>query len=186
MEDRQIIELYFARSERAVEAAAKKYAPYCRAIADNILQSPEDTEECLNDTWFAAWNSIPPQRPKVLSVYLGRITRNFALNRLKHYGAQKRGGGQAELVLSELGDCIPDSGGVEEKLDEILLKESLNRFLAAQPPLKRNIFIRRYWAMDPVERIAASCGMGRGRVATMLYRMRRDLKAHLEKEGIAL
>ena len=121
MEDSEIIGLFFSRSEEAVARTAEKYGTYCRSIARNILASREDTEECLNDTWLAAWDSIPPQRPDRLSVYLGRITRNLALNRLKSQTAQKRGGGQAEAVLEELRDCI-GADPWDEKLTELLRK----------------------------------------------------------------
>lgn len=186
MEDHQIIALFEQRSEEAVDAAARKYGAYCRAIADNILRSPEDAEECVSDTWLAAWNSIPPQKPKYLSVFLGRITRNSALNRLKLLNAQKRGGGTTEAVLDELAECIPAQGGVEEAFDEILLKEAIDSFLRSQPEQKRRVFIRRYWAMEPVGDIAKAFGLRRGQVATMLYRMRQELKEHLEKEGITI
>lgn len=124
MEDSEIIGLFFSRSEEAVARTAEKYGTYCRSIARNILASREDTEECLNDTWLAAWDSIPPQRPDRLSVYLGRITRNLALNRLKSQTAQKRGGGQAEAVLEELRDCI-GADPWDEKLTELVLRDAV-------------------------------------------------------------
>lgn len=184
MEDSQIIVLFQERSEEAVRAVSDKYSGYCRSIAGNILPSAEDVEECLNDTWLAAWNAIPPQKPKLLNIYLGRITRNLALNRIKLLSAEKRGGGQAALALEELSDCIGTRSGPEEQLDEQHLREAIDAFVRSQPERKRRIFIRRYWALEPVQVIAREFGMSRGQVSTMLYRMRSELKQHLEKEGI--
>lgn len=186
MEDYEIIELFWRRSEDAVQAAAKQYGGYCRAIAGNILGSFQDIEECMNDTWLAAWNSIPPQKPQRLSVYLGRITRNLALTRRKEQSALKRGGGQADLALNELTACIPASGSVEDAMDEIVLRDSIEAFLRSLPEQKRRIFLRRYWAMEPVSDIAKAFGLRRGQTSTMLYRLRLELKDHLEKEGITL
>lgn len=186
MEDYEIIELFFRRSEEAVTAASRKYGAYCRSVAANILPNREDVEECLNDTWLAAWDSIPPNRPEKLSVYLARIARNTALNRRKEQSAQKRGGGVVDAVLEELHEMIPCGSTVDEALDEIVLRDAINAFLRAQPKLKRTIFIRRYWAMEPVNDIAGALGLRRGQTATILYRLRRELKDHLEKEGITL
>lgn len=185
MEDSEIIGLFWDRSEDAVAEASKKYGGYCRTIAGNILGNWADIEECLNDTWLAAWDSMPPQRPWKLSVYLGRITRNLALNRHKSMTAQKRGGGQVDSVLEELQECLsgPD---MNEKLDEMVLRDVLNKFLRGQHSRNRAIFLRRYWAMDRVEDIAMDLGLRQGQTRTILYRMRRELKKHLEKEGITL
>ena len=185
MEDRKIIELYHARDEQAIAATESKYGSYCTAIARRILEHPSDTEECLNDTWLAAWDSIPPQRPDRLSVYLGRITRNLALNRLKSQTAQKRGGGQAEAVLEELRDCI-GADPWDEKLTELVLRDAVNRFLRRQFPLRRAVFLRRYWAMEPIADIAKALGLRQGQTRTILYRMRRELKEELEKEDITI
>ena len=185
MEDSDIIELFWRRSEEAVTEAAKKYGGYCRSIAGNILGCDQDTEECLNDTWLAAWDSIPPQRPKVLRVYLGRITRNLALNRRKTDSAQKRGGGQAELVLDELRECI-GTDTRDELLNEIVLHDAINAFLRRQFPLRQAVFLRRYWYMEPIADIAKALGLRQGQTRTILYRMRRELKEELEKEDIKL
>ena len=184
MEDTRIIDLYWARNEDAITQTAAKYGGYCRSISYNILYSEEDAEECVSDTYMNAWNAMPPQRPGCLSAFLGRITRNISLNRYKQYHAEKRGGGQVALALSELEDCIPAATTVEQVLEEKLLAQSINRFLHMQPERKRNVFIRRYWYMDPVDRIAKAYGMTRSNTASVLYRMRCDLKTHLEKEGI--
>lgn len=185
MDDSEIIELFWGRSEHALEEVSRKYGCYCRTIAGNILGNWQDIDECLNDTWLAAWDSIPPQRPRRLSVYLGRITRNLALNRLKAMTAQKRGGGQAEAALDELRECLPGSDP-NEQLDELVLRDAINKFLRAQLARNRAIFLRRYWAMERVEDIAMDLGLRCGQTATILYRMRKELKKHLDKEGIPL
>ena len=185
MEDSEIIGLYHSRSEEALSQTAQKYSGYCRSIAWNILGNVLDVEETLNDTWLAAWNSIPPQKPRRLNVYLGRITRNLALNRLKAQNTQKRGGGQTEAVLEELRECISGTG-MDETLDELVLRDAINKFLRGQLARNRAVFLRRYWSMERVEDIAMDLGLRRGQTATILYRMRRELKKYLEKEGINL
>lgn len=185
MEDSEIIGLYHSRSEDALSETAQKYGGYCRSIAWNILGNVLDAEETLNDTWLAAWNSIPPQKPRRLNVYLGRITRNLALNRLKAQNTQKRGGGQTEAVLEELRESI-SGAGMDETLDELVLRDAINKFLRGQLARNRAVFLRRYWSMERVEDIAMDLGLRRSQTATILYRMRRELKKHLEKEGINL
>lgn len=186
MEDSEIIGLYWQRSEQAVSATAEKYGGYCTAIAERILADPEDARECVNDTWFSAWSSIPPQKPERLGAYLGRIARNLSLNRAKARGAEKRGGGQRELALSELEECVPDPRGVEEAVEERELTQALDRFLRAQSLPRRNIFIRRYWYLVPVRELAVEYGMSESAMTSLLFRMRGKLKRFLEQEGIAL
>lgn len=186
MKDHEIIDLYWKRKETAISATAEKYGKYCHTISYNILHNNEDAEECVNDTYLGAWKSMPPQRPEHLSAYLGKITRNLSLNRFKRYTAEKRGLGQTELVLSELEDCIPSETGVEQVIDEMVLVNSINQFLRAQSEQKRNIFIRRYWYLYPIRDIAENYGMSESKAASMLFRMRNELKTHLEKEGITL
>lgn len=186
MEDTKIIELYWERSEKAIAVTTEKYGQYCRSVASNILDSKEDVEECVNDTYLQAWNSIPPNKPNCLKVYLGKITRNLSLNRVKYYHAQRRGLGQTELVLSELEGCIPAANNVEQLFDEMLLVKAIEMFLYAQPIERRNIFIRRYWYMTPIKKIAGTYGMSESKVTSLLFRMRNELKFYLEKEGISL
>ena len=151
MEDKQIIDLYWARSETAISETSSKYGRYCHSIAFNILRSHEDSEECVNDTFFNAWNAIPPQRPNKLSAFLGTIARNLALNRWEQYNTEKRGLGQVPLVLEELHDCIPALENAEQVADDITLTEILNRFLSSLPKDRRKIFMRRYWYMDTIK-----------------------------------
>lgn len=184
MKDSEIIDLYWRRSEEAVSAAAEKYGGYCAAISRRILDCEEDAQECVNDTWLSAWNSIPPQRPENLAAYLGRLARNLSLNRAKALSAGKRGAGQRELALAELEECVPDPRGVEETVEEHELTQALNKFLYAQSLPRRNIFIRRYWYLVPVRELAAEYGMGERAMASLLFRMRKQLKRFLEQEGI--
>ncbi len=186
MEDSRIVDLYWQRDEGAISASAEKYGKYCNHIAYNILYSSEDAEECVNDTWLRAWNAIPPQRPVQLSTYLGKITRNLALNKCKSANAKKRGGGQTAAALAELEECIAGRSHVEDFIDESVLTEAINSFLRGLPKVNRVIFVKRYWYMTPVKEIAAELSMRENRVATMLFRMRKELKACLEKEDIQL
>ncbi len=186
MEDKEIIDLYWQRSETAINATAKKYGKYCKTIAYNILHNHEDVEECVNDTYLGAWNSLPPHSPNRLSTYLGKITRNLSINRFKKYNTEKRGFGQTELVLSELEDCIPSTSNVEQVVEDMILISAIENFLYAQPEIKRNIFIRRYWYLSSIRDIAKVYSMTESNLASLLFRMRRELKEHLEKEGIML
>ena len=186
MTDQEIIDLYWKREETAIAGSANKFGSYCHSISYNILHDNEDAEECVNDTWLGAWKSMPPHRPERLSTFLGKITRNLSLNRFKKYAAEKRGYGQTELVLSELEDCIPDNTNIEQIVDDHILVQALNDFLYAQPEQKQNIFIRRYWYLYPIRDIAAAYGISESKVASLLFRMRNNLKIHFEKEGITL
>ncbi len=185
MNDSEIITLYFERDERAVSETAVKYGKYCHTVSYNILQNKEDVEECVNDTYLAAWNSIPPKKPERLSTFLGKLARNLSINRYRQYNAEKRKLTQTAIALSELEECIAESGG-EEIADEMALTKAINDFLLAQPKLKRNIFIRRYWYVMPIKDISSAYGISEGKIASMLFRMRTELKKHLEKEGIYL
>jgi len=186
MKDNEIIELYWNRDESAITATADTYGNYCYSISYNILCNNEDAEECVNDTWMNAWKSIPPHRPNRLSTYLGKITRNLSLNRYKLLTAQKRGKGQVELALSELEDCIPAQGDMEQIADEMVLVNAIETFLRTQPQTERNIFIGRYWYLYPIRDLAGAYHMSESKVVSILHRMRTKLKLHLEKEGIFL
>lgn len=186
MTDQEIIDLYFARSESAIDESAKKYGSYCNYIAMNILYNREDSEECVNDTWLNTWNSIPPARPSVLRTFLGKITRNLALNLYEKQTAQKRGGGETSAVLDELSECIADT-----KLDRpddipgrMTLTECINRFLEKQSAESRKIFVRRYWYMAAINEIAAEYGFTESKVKMTLSRMRAALLNELKTEDI--
>lgn len=186
MEDQQIIALYWARSEQAIRASEQKYGPYCRRIAHNILRSREDSEECVNDTWLHAWDAMPPQRPDRLSAFLGRITRNLALNRYTQRNAAKRGGGTVELALEELMECVPAGDDPAQIIDQLALEQLLNRFLATLSPEARAIFLRRYWYLCPVKEIARTGHISQSKVKMTLLRCRQKLRTMLEEEGVTL
>jgi len=184
--DEEIIALYWQRAEEAIRATAQKYGSYCYSIAHSILARSEDAEECVSDTWLRAWNAIPPQRPRNLAVWLGRIVRNLSLDRLRRLSAEKRGGGQGDLVLGELEECIPAAQQVENVAEDREITRAIERFLHRQTPQKRRIFLRRYWFMDPLRTIADEMNLSENQIASILFRMRRALRQFLEKEGITL
>ncbi len=184
MEDADIIALYWARDEKAIEASYQKYSRYCMSIARNIVQTDEDAEECLNDTWMGAWEAIPPARPTVLSVFLGKITRNIALNKVRAGKCLKRGGEKAMLPFDELSDTICDGRSVEEKAESSEITAVMNAFLAELPEEKRKIFVSRYWYGEEYGEIAGRYGYSRGKVAMMLERLKAKLRDRLMKEGI--
>ncbi len=188
MEDRQIIELYNERSEAAISETADKYGKYCYSIAYHILYNDQDSEECVNDTYLRTWKAIPPQCPEKLSTFLGRITRNLALNRYRYYTREKRGYGQTSLVLDELQECVPAAGSTEPQqvAEDKLLAEVLNHFLHELSIEKRMMFLRRYWYMSSIKEIAKDYEISEGNVKMTLLRIRNKLKQTLEKEGIVL
>lgn len=177
MEDKEIIELYFARSEEAIGETARKYGAYCRTIAGRILPNAADAEECVSDTWLRAWNAIPPNRPERLGAFLGRITRNLSLDRLR---AEKR---QCP-IREELGECLTQGDPTGAMVDRVVLTAVLDRFLAGLPPKKRKLFLGRYWYFATVEELARDLGMSESSVKMTLLRLRRELKKLLQQEGI--
>ena len=186
MDDKQILDLYWERSEAAISETSKKYGKYCRYIAFNILHNDEDSEECVNDTYLRAWNSIPPNRPSVLKTFLGKITRNLSLDRYELLNAKKRNGGQMPLVFDEIQECIPSLDSTENIVEEIALTDILNRFLSSLSLEQRKIFMRRYWYLSPIKEIATEYGMSESKIKMSLFRSRNELKKLLEKEGISV
>ena len=186
MEDNQIVDLYWARSENAISETAEKYGKYCHYIAYNILHSEEDSEECVNDTYLNAWSAMPDRRPNRLSAFLGTITRNLALKRWERYNAEKRGSGQTMLALDELQECVPATDNEDQIVDDLVLTEVFNRFLASLPKEKRKIFMRRYWYLSSVSEIARDYSISESKVKMSLLRTRNKLKLILEKESIAI
>lgn len=186
MDDKQIIDLYWSRSETAITETAKKYGRFCHSIAYNILASHEDSEECVNDTYLNAWNAIPPKRPLWLSAFLGKITRNLALKKYEKDTAAKRGGGQVALALEELAECIPVPGSLEKTVEDRILTDKLNAFLAQLAPETRSIFLRRYWQLCSVQEIAETLAVSESKVKMSLMRTRGKLRNFLEQEGIEL
>ena len=184
MEDKEIVALYFARSESAVAETKRKYGAFCRGIAYRILHDDRDAEECEADTYLKTWESVPPKCPEKLAPYLGAICRRTALDRYDEQKTQKRGSGQTAVLLSELSDCLPDGGS--DFTDRVALKEALNSFLASCPERTRQIFLRRYFYACSVAEIAQALRMKENNVRQVLLRARNKLKQQLEKEGITV
>ena len=185
MNDNQIIELLFERSEDAIVELSRKYEKICTKIAMDILNDPLDAEECVNDTYIGVWNSIPPHRPDPLISYICQITRNLSIKRYRANNAQKRRSNYA-LALEELQECIPAAETVEQECDSEELARLLNAFLSALDGETRAMFVRRYWCSEPVLDIAAVFGVAPHYVSVRLGRVRKKLEKYLRKEGIAL
>ena len=183
MEDMQIIELYFARSQNAVRETEKAYGTYCFIIADNILHNQQDDEECVSDTWLRAWNSIPPQKPARLKLFLGKITRNLAFDRYRQKTAGKRGNGEFNAVLDELAECVASPDDVEKSFDEKMLRQGLNQFLKSLPQRERQIFLKRYFYAESVKNIAEEFQLTANHCTVILKRVRKKLQTYLEEEG---
>ena len=182
LEDNQIVSLYFLRDEKALFETEKKYKKYLHYIANTILASKEDSEECVIDTYLRAWNSIPPNKPSKLSVFLGKITKNLCLDKISHDRAKKRGGSSIDLAYEELEGTLSDT--CENcPLDTLALKEAINSFLASLPETKRRLFVQRYWYLSSIADIAKNNDMTEANVKVVLLRLRESLKEHLEKEG---
>lgn len=183
MEDSQIIELYWKKDPNAITETKEKYGAYCFSVADHILHDREDSEECVNDTWFHAWNAMPPQRPVRLRMFLAKITRNLSFNRFKARSAEKRGGGEIILVLDELAECLESETDVESAYEVRELGQCIQRFVKALPERDGNIAMRRYFFAEPVAVIAKRYGLTENNVMVILSRTRKKLKDHLIKEG---
>lgn len=186
MDDNGIIQLYWDRNDQAIQATSEKYGHYCKSIAKNILNSEEDAEECVNDTYLSAWNSMPTHWPEQLSTFLGKITRNLSFNKYKRDHAEKRGSGEIALVLDELMDCVSDTDSLEQIIDYQELIKAINSFVRSLSREKRNIFVRRYWYADPVSEIAKDYGMLQGSISKTLERTRKQLKMYLMERGFEL
>ena len=183
MEDNAIVELYFARSEQAIRETEQKYGAYLNTIAANILHLPEDAEETVSDTYFKAWQAIPPTKPKVLRLFLAKITRNLAFTRWRSETAQKRGGGEMPLVLDELAECIGTGGDLEAGLNMKELTSTIAAFLDTQPQREQNIFLRRYFFLEDTREIGSRYQMKPEAVLQSLSRTRKKLKKYLIQEG---
>lgn len=185
MDDSKIVDLYWARSDSAIAETAKKFGAYCRTIAYNVLQDPEDSDECVNDTYMRAWNSMPDKRPPALAPYLGRITRNLALSRVADKNRLKRGGGEVALALDELNECTASAYSLEREVENRELAAALNRFLAQLPETERALFVSRYWFLAPVAELSKKFGFSESKTASMLHRTRGKLRRFLIEEGLA-
>ena len=183
MDDELIVKLYWDRSEHAISETSRKYGAYCHSIAYSILQSREDAEESVNDTYMDAWNAMPPHRPSILATFLGKITRRISIDRWRSLNRIKRGGGEVTLALEELEQCIAGSQSPEREIEKKELAQAINRFLDKLPILERRVFLSRYWYMESIQQIAARFRFSQSKVTSMLFRTRNKLRRLLEKEG---
>ena len=183
MEDRQIVDLFWARSEVAITEAQKEYYAYCLAIAKRLLGDERDAEEVVNDAFLAAWHSIPPQRPEVLSAYLGKLTRRIAIDRIRQRTAKKRGFSETALALEELEEILPSGQDPAAEAELKALEEAIIRFTSSLSESDRLLFLARYWHLRSVSELASETGSREGTVKTRLFRLREKLKKQLKKEG---
>lgn len=186
MDDTKIIDLYWERSETAITESADKYGSFCHTISYRILQNRQDAEECVNDTWLRAWDSMPPEKPRILSAFLGKITRNLSLDRYRNYKAEKRKMTRTAEALEELSECVSGGDNVSEHVDMLALTELISAFLRKQSEEHRNMFIRRYWYFDTIREISLDFGVSEQNAAAILFRMRSKLKSELAEEGIEI
>ena len=186
MDDKSIVDLFWQRNELAITKTEEMYGTYLAAISFRILGDQSDAEECVNDTYNAAWNSIPPHKPAVLSTYLGKLTRRISLKKLRSRSAQKRGGNEFEVSLDELAECIPAGSCLDNAIELKELTNTINTFLSSLPVDERRVFILRYWHALPILSISKQLGYSKSKVESMLHRTRVKLKRQLEKEGYFL
>lgn len=186
MEDEAIVSLYWQRNESAIRETERKYDRYLTKIAMNILADREDSRESVNDSYLAAWNSMPPHRPGVLSTYLGKITRRISIDRFRYRTREKRRQSEYEISLSELGDCVSGGNTTEEAVNVKLLADAIGIWLRLQPEENRNLFLCRYYFLDSLQDVAKHCGITESKCKTVLFRMRKSLKEYLEKEGFVV
>ena len=185
MQDYEIVDLYWARSENAVTETNIKYGAYCRKIAMNIVANEDDSEECINDTWLSAWNTMPEERPVSLAPYLATIVRNHALSLYRKVHSQKRGAGETSLALDELFE-VASSSSTEAEADRSLLMQHINTFLGSLSTNDRIVFVRRYFYVDTLSDIAAYLSMSEAGIKSLLFRLRQKLKKYLIQEGYEL
>lgn len=185
MEDQLIIKLFFERSENAIAELSNKYEKLCKTLAYHILKNEQDAEECVNDAYLAAWNTIPPEKPNPLSAYICRITRNLSLKKYHSNTAQKRNN-YYDVILEEVEECLEAKDTVESEILVQEMSKQINSFLGKLKEKDRVIFIRRYWFCDSVSEISGNLGVSTNYVTVHLYRTREKLKKYLKKEGLLL
>ena len=184
MTDELIIELLNERNQTALQITQEKYGAYCETIAQNILDNFEDAQECENEALFKLWNAIPPAQPGNLKAFLGRITRNAALDAYERRGAAKRGGGQVELALEEIAGFVSDGSDVERTVESKMIAGIINGFLSELGKQQRIIFLRRYLYFVSIGEIAEDMMVSESKVKSVLFRLRKKLKKILETEGV--
>ncbi|MGM9627514.1 MAG: RNA polymerase sigma factor [Faecousia sp.] len=183
MEDAQIVCLYWDRNETAIRETENKYDRYLTKIAYNILYDMEDSRESVNDTYLAAWNSMPPHKPSVLSAYLAKLTRRISIDCFRCRTRGKRLPSEYAISLTELEDCLSGGNTTEEAVNVKLLADAIGIYLRLLPENARTAFIGRYYFLDPLKDVAAYCGMSESKAKSLLYRTRLGLKEYLKKEG---
>ncbi len=183
MEDEKIIGLYFERNETAVAETAEKYGNYLYKIAFNILSDNEDSEESVNDTYLGAWNMIPPEKPRIFSAFLSKITRNISLNKWRSKNAKKRGSGEIFTAFEEIEECVPSKSSPVFEVETKELAKIVSDYLKMLPKTERQIFVCRYYYLDSLSDISKQFGYSQSKVASMLHRTRKKILSHLEKEG---
>lgn len=184
MEDNEIVNLYWQRSEKAIPETERKYGSYCHTVSLRIVNNLEDAEECVNDTWLGAWNSIPENRPSLLAPYLAKLTRWLSLSKLKTQNRLKRGGGEVTLSLEELDRELGTGTDLAQQIELKELSEYLDAFLTELPAEERAVFLARYWYAASIREISEKSGYRESKVKSMLLRTRRKLKKALEEEGL--
>ena len=184
MDDSKILDLYFSRSETAIQETDKKYGGYCYKIAYSILANREDSEESVNDPYLSAWNCIPPRKPAKLSAFLGKLTRNTSIDRWRNMSAQKRGNGEVDIALDELSECVSGKQSIAEVVIQKEVVSCLNRFLATLSDDERIVFLCRYWYVNSINEIADKTGFSIGKIKSMLHRTRGKLSRQLDKEEL--
>ena len=185
MDDRAIIEMFFARSEKGLEELEKAYGKLCRRIAMNIVSDPQDAEECVNDAYFSVWNRIPPEEPRSLSAYLCRIVRNISVDRVRQRTAQKRNSDYT-VAMDELAEDIPAFNDVEETVLQQELIEEISAFVRSLSKENQYLFVQRYWCAEPVSAIAETIGRSSHYVSVTLFRIRKKLRDFLKEKGVCV
>ena len=184
MEDYDIINLYWQRSEAAIEETRTKYGKYLHTISMNIVKNSEDAEECINDTYLKAWNNIPPTRPSFLKAYLGTIVRNLSFDCYKRSARERRKANQVTVLLSELEECLPAATSVEQTMADKEIAAQVSAFLRTLPTDKQQIFVHRYFYCEDLKEISKKLGFSQSKIKSALFETRKKLRIHLEKEGI--
>ena len=184
MDDSKIVEMFWNRNEAAISETQQKYGNYLTKIAYNILADVEDSKESVSDTYLRAWNSIPPQKPIVLSVYLSKITRRISIDILRKKSSKKRSDSQYTLSLDELYECSASDGNPENEIDAKALSKAINDWLLSLPVETRKIFVCRYFYFDSISDIAHNIGSSESKIKSSLHRARLSLKVYLEKEEL--
>ena len=182
MDDSKIVDMYWARDEKAIDESDKKYGRMLSSLSYSLLSSREDAEECVNDTYLDAWGAMPEARPTYLGAFLSKITRRLSIDKFRSKHREKRGG--IDNSLSELSECIPSGDDLESELDSHEIVKVINAYLYSVQPERRAIFILRYFYSRSVSEIALKVGLGESNVKTTLHRMRQELRVILEKEGL--